>query len=354
MMDSALINNIRFKGQESHYIDKKDRLHWIDIMKGLLILLLLIHHFGSVTRRLGGFPTQAFFFVYCWQDIYTCFFMQTFLFISGFCSSFSIPISVFISKLIKQLIVPFVIFEFIICIVSSALNSEVSVKAFYNYWIESNGTHLWFLNALIFSKSFIYIITRFLTKSISFLYLMSILLFVVAIIANSFDIGYNFLCIRNSFASALFVVIGYHFKNDLKLFVKLQRLGYLFPYILLFLLMFNIPIPMLTASIGFGIKGIPVFLVTSFCGTMACVLLCKCIKENRFLEYWGRNSLVVYCTHFIPLFLTIKYLYVLLSPGDLIQRIIFVVTVYVIELIILYLFTILFSYKPFKYAIGNY
>lgn len=72
----------------------KERLHWVDVAKGLLIILLLVHHFSSATRR-TGISSDQFWFVTCWQIIYTCFFMQAFFFLSGYCSNFSHPVKLF-------------------------------------------------------------------------------------------------------------------------------------------------------------------------------------------------------------------------------------------------------------------
>lgn len=66
----------------------KERLHWVDVSKGILILLLLLHHFSSAKRVLG-IDGDYFTFITCWQQVYTAFFMQAFMIMSGYCSNFN-------------------------------------------------------------------------------------------------------------------------------------------------------------------------------------------------------------------------------------------------------------------------
>lgn len=329
------------------------RLHWVDILKGILILLLLLHHFPQAARQSEITPSD-FKFVYCWQDIYVCFFMQAFFFVSGYCSSFSLPLKEFGIKLVKQLIIPFVFFEVLFCTVSCWLNSNISLNSIFDYWYNDNGSHLWFLNALIFSKLSIYLITRYISKSFFFLYFISITLFLVGIILNDLDYGRNFLYIRQSFTSIFFVVLGYHMKTAPNIFKSVLRLGYLFPLILCVMYIMHLPIPILTAAIGFGIKGVPVFFILSTSGVMAIILLCKKIGSNRAIEFFGKNSLIVYCTHFIPLVLITKILYTNIETHSTFSHILFVIVVYVLEVAVLYLFILLFSKTPFKYIVGHY
>jgi fucose 4-O-acetylase-like acetyltransferase len=200
----------------------KERIHWVDIAKGLLILLLLIHHFGSAIKG-SIIPKEDFSFVGAWQFVFTAFFMQAFLFMSGFCSSFTTPVDVFLKKLLKQLIVPFCFFELITCTYWSS-SDRFSIHAVLDYWIESGGTHYWFLNALILSKVYIYIFLRLYKNEYS-LIISSLLLLIVAIVLNDYDIGYNFFCFRQSLGSIFFVALGFFVKSRQELFEKSLKWG---------------------------------------------------------------------------------------------------------------------------------
>ena len=142
----------------------KERIHWIDVSKGILILLLLLHHFASA-KRVMGIDSNFFSFLTCWQSLYTAFFMQAFLMMSGYCSNFKKPHGQFWEGVIKQLVIPFIFFEFISCCIISAQKEDFSINGIFQVWTDTNGTTLWFLNALIVSKVLIYYMRR-VTKSV--------------------------------------------------------------------------------------------------------------------------------------------------------------------------------------------
>lgn len=56
---------------------KSNRIDYIDICKGILILLLVWHHYMSATKRLQ-IDSPFFFLVKDWQFVFTAFFMPAF------------------------------------------------------------------------------------------------------------------------------------------------------------------------------------------------------------------------------------------------------------------------------------
>ena len=61
----------------------KERIHYLDITKGVLILCLMLSHFNSATQRLGV-EYEWFKIINYWTPFFACFFMQCFFFISGY------------------------------------------------------------------------------------------------------------------------------------------------------------------------------------------------------------------------------------------------------------------------------
>ena len=202
----------------------KERIHWIDVAKGILILFLIVHHFGSAFK-LTDIPQDDYRFLMSWQFVFTSFFMQAFFFMSGYCSSFNKEVKLFFWSLFKQLILPFIFFEILTCIYWSS-DQGISLNNLYHYWVNSNGTHYWFLNALIVSKLYIYIIVNSnYLSNIVILLLSSFLFLVISIILNDLDFGTNFLCIRQSLGAVFFVVLGYIAKLKNDVFEKTLKLG---------------------------------------------------------------------------------------------------------------------------------
>ena len=330
----------------------RERFHWVDIAKGLLIILLLVHHFSSVIRRLG-IDSDQFWFVSCWQIIYTCFFMQAFFFLSGYCSNFSHSAKTFFTKLLKQLIIPFVCFQLIICVFNTYGEHGFSLKAIFDYWLSVNGTTLWFLNALIVSKIIVWCCLR-VNKSFLFLLAFSFVLLLLAIFLKQRDLGTNFFCIRQSLAAVFFVACGHFIKDRQDLF-KYVRIGALvFPYLLLLMILWGIPIPQVTAEMQVGLLSAPIFVLVSLCGTCACIEMCKRIGQFKPIEYLGRNTLVVYCLHSSVLLTITDVLYNLIHPEGLLQSIVFVIVLYSIVIVVCVILIEIFKSKMLKWMLGRF
>ena len=332
----------------SEFIAKKERVHWIDVAKGGLILLLVIHHFRSATAVLG-IDHHPYGFLYCWNIVFTSFFMQAFFFMSGYCSNFAKPFWQFFKSIFKQLIVPFICFELVSCIFYT---HSISLSSIFSYWVESDGTHLWFLNALIVSKVFIWLYFK-VSRSEAVLLLTTLFILIGAVAAKQYNIGGDFLCIKQSLGSIFFVAIGHVCKNE-SYFVKMRYWGWVFPWILLTLLLFHVSIPAFMGGMRVTLKNLPLVIVTSISGTMALINLCMRMKKNKLFEYFGRNSLAVYCLHFIPLVLILKYSFNIAFPVLLIEKVLMITIIYIIEIIVLVGLIEIFARKPFKFMLGRF
>ena len=345
-----MISKNTMNNNSSLYITclKKGRVHWVDVAKGILILLLLEHHFISAMRVLD-IDDKPYGFVYCWNIIFSSFFMQGFFFLSGYCSNFLKPKKDFFIGVFTQLIVPFVCFEIIICLYWA---KSFSLLDIYDFWLQSKGTSLWFLNALIVSKVFIWCFIRCIKSELS-LFLLSLLILVGAIALNQYRVVGNFLFIKNALGSIFFVAVGYICKKD-SILKKFRILGGGFPYILLLLLLFDKPIPSFTAWIGVSLCKLPVFLITSLSGTMALINVCKMIQKNEILEFFGKNTLIVYCSHFIPLTLILSFCVKVVDPISLTERISIIIFTYLMEIFVMVVLIELFKFKPFKWLLGKF
>lgn len=329
----------------------KERIHWIDVSKGILILLLLLHHFASA-KRVMGIDSNFFSFLTCWQSLYTAFFMQAFLMMSGYCSNFKKPHGQFWEGVIKQLVIPFIFFEFISCCIISAQKEDFSINGIFQVWIDTNGTTLWFLNALIVSKVLIYYMRR-VTKSVKVALMITFVLLVGAYAMNEFDVGTNFFCIRQSLGSVFFVYLGVLLKERKEYFDRIIRLGNIYPYVLVLLLFFKLPIPSSTANMV-SLKMVPLFIPLSICGSMAFFSLCKLINHSRFFEYFGRDSLIVYGVHFQLLCFSIHITLQHITVNSYLQGMIASVIIYTALIVACSFFIELFKRPPAKWFVGRF
>lgn len=67
------------------------RIEYIDVCKGMLILLVLIHHIPQAGNWACGMDSLVLDYINGYSFIVCSFFMQAFFVVSGYCSSFSLP-----------------------------------------------------------------------------------------------------------------------------------------------------------------------------------------------------------------------------------------------------------------------
>lgn len=164
-----------------------NRFEWVDISKGIVILLMVIGH-----TNLPEFANR-----WIWS-----FHMPFFFFISGFLSGFSRPVIEFARHKTKQLIYPFVSYSLIV-VVLWALAQRISpldllINVMQNGW---GGIALWFVPVLYFST----IIVRLIPEKC--LWISIVILILIASVLSSEKIELPWTLTSVPYASAM-VAIG--------------------------------------------------------------------------------------------------------------------------------------------------
>ena len=104
------------------------RIEWIDVLKGILIILMIMGHVPNLARRMAYDDTNYHYF-YIILAVYGCFFMQTFFMLTGLTTNFNIPFRKFAIKQLKQIVLPYISF----CIIAKTIgliffNDSIYVK----------------------------------------------------------------------------------------------------------------------------------------------------------------------------------------------------------------------------------
>lgn len=329
------------------------RIQYLDIAKGLLIMLLVISHYVSAHNVLN-ISHDYIEHIDPWLIIYRCFFMQAFFIISGYCTNFDKPFTLFFKTQIKQLIIPWITFEIFYATISVIWDGDISFSYFISKIFNERWTVLWFLNALFFSKTIVWI-TRKITKSQFLLLSMTSILLIIGVLINKYDWGKNIFCIRESLASTLFVAIGLYLRSHQSIYrLLLNWCIYIYILALLIFTSIGIHIPVVAAGLHVTLKQIPIFLLMSLTGTFACLKICELIAHNSFFEYWGRNSLIVYGTHFMGLQSFVLIFYTLFSPINKYNAIPYYFLIYLFEFIYCWIMIKIFTSKYLKWTIGSF
>ena len=328
----------------------KKRSRYLDIIKAILIILVIIGHsiqYGSGSTYL---EKQLFFNNYLFKFIYS-FHMPLFIMISGYLSYNSLNKNslkeTFISKF-KSLIIPLFFWSIIPFIINLEFYSIIeSLKLF----IAVFSTNLWFLWSLFYINILVKLINKYFKDNI-FIYILSFL--ITFILPNTFVIKY--FNIQFSLYSFLYFyfLIGYFYKKY-NLEDKLNKLFNIKTLIINTIIFILLLIPFSTNDYIY-VSGINIIgnykqlfidlyrYLLGLLGSIELLLLIKLllpkIKDNLKdkLLYLGKNTLGVYIIssiihpYLLPIITkdlaNINYLFIFIE-----SIIILIISIIIIELI---------------------
>lgn len=282
----------------------KKRIKWIDIAKGMAIILMIVGH---------TIPYNTFnIFIFSFH-------MPLFVILSGI--TYKMPkdkdnIKNRIKKYIKQLLIPY-FFTLLICTILFTLSNNTFsllsiIKQFFKNLIWGNGcdytlfginfigvSPIWFLIALFFSKLIFDIINyKINSKDISnnliiysFLALIGIMIGKFIWLPQNLDLVLVFL---------LYLYVGFIFNKYTKNIEKHKTIMFIVCFIIwTTCLGFNLNIELAVRSYQYGFLTI----IESICASYCIIELCKAFEKSDILQIVltkiGMISLIVLCIHSI-------------------------------------------------------
>lgn len=312
----------------------KERIHYIDVSRGVLILLVILHHITNNSYWSFGIESSTLHAISKGELIFKCFFMQAFFLLSGYCSNFSIPFLAFLRKNIRQLLFPALCLSIMLlggrCVVYQDL-SYLKHLISPHYWAYS---FYWFISALFICRLLYWAIFRYCKNIYMEFALLGICLVLsillerpISVLDYTLDIP-NLFFWRNALANLIFLAIGFRFKSYL--FSKMCMLRLSFAFICMFCLFALCvgKITVYTQSSNIMLADIPEYVLLAFCGSIFIVYICSCLDKNKFLEEFGKGSLIVYCLHglFLNFFIEITNMYII-QADNLLNSLVYYVLV---------------------------
>lgn len=329
------------------------RIAYFDRAKGLMILGLLISHFSIVKTHLG--MKDNFRYLDMFITLYSGFFMQCFFFITGYCSSFTIGAREFFTKLFRQLILPLCFFDVLNQILYS-LGVEYASDVFS--W-PTYLTSMWFVRALIIAKIIVWGIQKVSRSDYALLMVTFALLVVGGALKelHIFTKDTEFFCYCHGMLASFFVALGVFFKKHRALYDTFLKYGWII-YLIVLLVRYvrkTTIFQSFDANINFELYQIVPMLILTVSGIFACLMLSKLIGNNRVLEFYGKNSLIVYCVHIIPLYYISRLVFHDLHIACDFYGSYYVLFLFVFALTSLAMtfFILLFTKTPLKKCIGK-
>lgn len=265
----------------------KDRIEYIDLAKGICILLVVLDHIsGSGYFLDGNYPLN---------DIFEQTRMPLYFILSGlFFKDYAGGIREFLLRKFNRILVPYLFF----------LGLYVAlVKAVYlltGYILGEIWAPLWFLLCL-FWMNVIFATVYYAVRQVSSNELVSEILLGVIMLGTGiggYYVGCLPLCLGSAMTSMPFLWMGYLLNRKLQFFgLKIGNGWALLTSIVLFVALHYMYVGENLFYINSYGTPLPLIYLSGLLGTLAVLLLSRVIKRLPVISYIGRYSIIVLCTH---------------------------------------------------------
>jgi fucose 4-O-acetylase-like acetyltransferase len=288
-----------------HELTTKKRIHWIDITRGIAIILVIYGHLFSTDQQ---------------RYLIYAFHMPLFFFISGMVFKPIMTKSLlFITfKFFKQLLIPYYIFAvltYLFALISQTADFSLGGMGYQLFGIlygsGSDGmlgynVVLWFLPCLFITKLLFGVITRSVSHTGKLLLILGVSGFcgsLLSLFAPWLKLPFGF---EIALSALPFFGIGYLFRiheNLLATFMK-YKLPIAAAALTVLVIVANADFSLSGHQIDMRINQLdvtPLFYLGAFSGIIGWTAVSQLIAKNTLLEYIGKHSLVIFAWHNILL-----------------------------------------------------
>ena len=271
------------------------RKSWIDIAKGILILLVVLGHVQYYAHDFAG--TDDFKFVERTHIIFITWYMPAFFVITGYCTNFSIPFKEFLVKNVKSLIVPSVFLSWWVNLFLSPSGLSYLNFLQQDYYVILITCGPWFLTALFVAKMLMYGMQRYLKCNVAW---KSILLLILMLVSASL---YNKKVVTNVwyFEHALLLLPFMYFgillrnhqswKHEKLLFLMLGAANLALAVTMKWL---HLPYPYIVGMVGVFWGNFWLCVLMGISGTLGLFVICERMNRCKWLEFLGRHTITIY------------------------------------------------------------
>lgn len=262
------------------------RIEYIDVMRGIGIVIMCLGH--SIARL--DDPVNTFISI---------FHMPLFFFVSGmlFYNKKLEKFADFLKKKIFSLLVPQLVLTILI-VAEQLLISVVKKDASIFLGIDILSIVLgWFLIVLFVVEIILYFVFKLIKKKLHIALITAV--FLVGFLLCNHDIMY----LQQILCATFFALLGYLLRPIIERFYEKNKGGYLLPLLFLVAILSHInthPVGMYMNQYGNKF----IFIIGAFLGIIAVADASFIFKDFKPLQFFGKNSIIVYITHRLLLTIT--------------------------------------------------
>ena len=307
--------------------ETKNRIEWIDLAKGICIVLVVLHHVASVLGISYPFDVQARGFRMPLYFILSGLFFKQY---EGFVG--------FLKRKTNKLLIPFLFFlvttsilpYWILILPQWASLHGYVLKSFLFKRVILFNEPIWFLLCL-FEVNLLFYLVQLAADAISSRYKTYIVLAVSLLLGcGGLALAVNHVSLMFYADSALSALPLFAFgwwlfrhTSFLKSPVMLSRDV---PMIIICaLILWLLAVPVKWINNDFSPQAVPVVYLCGIAGTMMVLTLSKIIKRLPLLSYWGRYSIMILCVHY-PIATVGNILFGKVISGPVLVTVVFLVT----------------------------
>lgn len=281
------------------------RYNWIDSIKGFAVILVVLGHLTPIPSE----PISAELHKYIFS-----FHMPLFFFISGYLFNQHkyLQTGKFVTSRVRSLLLPYFLlilvsypifvltYSFSYCKlvlpypdISTTIYSVLYASSNYNHFdsVIFNGP-LWFLPCLFVTSIIFYFLVQTFNKSLHSFIIATVIISLV----GYYSIDYLPQALPWSIDIALnavaFYSAGYLFRNYFE--EKFFKIAKLFIIPLMLISLFSINMSSTNMDIWEFNENYFTFYLIAFSGILSYMYIFRIIGSSRFLEYYGKNSLIVF------------------------------------------------------------
>jgi len=328
---------------------REKRIHYIDVAKGILILMVVYGHVYGVMHANGIDNTFADY-LHQSCNLFISFYMPCFFVITGWCSNFKQPFFQFVCQSFKAIVFPGITLSLLLLI------RDINYESFYSFAknVLFYGGYYWFLSSLFLARIIVWIVTNWVDNIRSKI-IVNILLFVIGFIFGMFYHGFEPWWFIHALLLTPYISIGMLLKKHEINYVKaslLFTISFIITIVLSHINILNIGyfyhVPAITQMlINLNPSMFISLILLSVTGSLMILGLSKWISANRILEYLGRNSLIIYCVHAFVLTILIRHFAV---DGECIK----IVFIYLLTVLICSMISFVLNLKYIRFIIGKF
>lgn len=290
-------------GKVNSSVASTKRVEWIDILKGICAILVILIH----TQK-----PEIYAF------LFRPFFLMCFFFASGYTSKIKKPF--FVKSFVETLAIVTIVLLVKIIHFAIASHKFIGFNVILGAYYQNQAVRaeypvlIWFIPCIFLAKSFFQIVLRISKEKVIFAFILSsICTFIGLLYCKFINICLPW-HIEIAFLVQIFFWFGFAFK---KYESKFEKVNTLLCAVLAFVYFIFISINKFSADLNLlAVSDWSSYMIAAVLGTFMMVSLCKKINQNKVLSFIGKNSLFFFAFQDYFIIFFNKYLAVRNSAAE--------------------------------------